>query len=807
MKEYLNKFGTLNEYSNFKESSSFISPDVSYVAANSIVKYTPNKNYLIATFNIDSDYVDEPFKIGGSGASDDNGNSYIIEIDDTSVADSDITWIESRPYYTFNTTGEHTVAFKLPEDEEGSYIPDYMLAEVDHLIDTKIPEGLNSIGVEALNLSWDSEYNTVNFNIPSSVKEICELAFDYDCPQPQYIIFNSIIPPTLVSYYHDDWFGNQIIYVPKNAVSTYKAASYWNHYASQIFPIPDYPIDIREENKIEYKATAKLSFNTPRISGANIIRHEYGSGKGTIYLDKAIDILDGSFSGRTTLQEILLPGSVRDIEREAFSNCTNLTTVNLPQEMIEIKNRTFLNCYKLKNLGELNKIKSVGSWAFYNCQQFEDGDFIKNLEHIGYSAFQNTGLTSVYLSDNLRSIEGSAFSNCPYLSYVRIPQDITKFHRRMTMWNMFPGCSRLQTAGSGQEFNIDIKTLDKEIPDGMFGSFSYLTSIILPNGLKRIGNSAFSGCSNLTKIKIPNGVTEIGGMAFYSCNNLNDITIPETVTIIGGSSFWRSNRQLTAGPIGGNYNIKFGWKTKIPKSAFYNCTLSSITFPDTITEIGKDACSGNNFSTITLPSSLLTIGESAFSSNSQLQTVTGGNNIREIESQAFSSCTNLRNLHFDKLKHIRKNAFYNCSNLQDFYFPPTLTSIGKEAFQGCTSLIYGSLYPKVKTIQKGTFKNCSSLRQVSLQDVDKILDRAFENTYNLYNQIILGTTVKELGEYIFYNSNISSIKLQTITPPAIKPNTFDNPRSLYNIYVPNNSLNTYKTAWPQVANRIIGYNP
>ena len=67
-----------------------------------------------------------------------------------------------------------------------------------------------------------------------------------------------------------------------------------------------------------------------------------------------------------------------------------------------------------------------------------------------------------------------------------------------------------------------------------------LTSVVLPNNLVTIGESAFS-YNNLTEVNIPNGVTEIYDYAFES-NDLRNVVIPNSVTKMGHSVFsWNGN--------------------------------------------------------------------------------------------------------------------------------------------------------------------------------------------------------------------------------------------------------------------------
>lgn len=72
-----------------------------------------------------------------------------------------------------------------------------------------------------------------------------------------------------------------------------------------------------------------------------------------------------------------------------------------------------------------------------------------------------------------------------------------------------------------------------------------ITSVVIPEGVKRINSCAFRECANLTSVTIPNSVTEIGTYAFYKCNSLTSIEIPESVTSIGTGAFGQSNNLKT----------------------------------------------------------------------------------------------------------------------------------------------------------------------------------------------------------------------------------------------------------------------
>ena len=102
-----------------------------------------------------------------------------------------------------------------------------------------------------------------------------------------------------------------------------------------------------------------------------------------------------------------------------------------------------------------------------------------------------------------------------------------------------------------------------------FFSCKSLTSITLPNSVKRIKMGAFIFCSSLTSITIPNSVTTIEDNAFLCCSKLTSITIGNSVKSIG-------------------------------YCAFENCkSLTEITIPNSVKSLGYEVF-GNCFSLETI---------------------------------------------------------------------------------------------------------------------------------------------------------------------------------------------------------------
>ena len=90
-----------------------------------------------------------------------------------------------------------------------------------------------------------------------------------------------------------------------------------------------------------------------------------------------------------------------------------------------------------------------------------------------------------------------------------------------------------------------------EISKDAFKGCTNLSTVVIPNGITKIGSGAFQKCA-FENISFPNTLEEIGPNAFERCQNLKSITIPHSVKKIGNSAFqWNSS--MTDVYVLGNY--------------------------------------------------------------------------------------------------------------------------------------------------------------------------------------------------------------------------------------------------------------
>ena len=132
-----------------------------------------------------------------------------------------------------------------------------------------------------------------------------------------------------------------------------------------------------------------------------------------------------------------------------------------------------------------------------------------------------------------------------------------------------------------------------EIGDYCFRQCTF-TTITLPNKLKKIGTYAFHSCGGLTSITIPSTVTGLSTGVFYGCTNLKDIYLPWTTSasIPTYPSYFVSDQSKVTLHVGCGYGSLYrattGWKNfTIVGPSKYKLTVTSANSAQGTVKIGN----------------------------------------------------------------------------------------------------------------------------------------------------------------------------------------------------------------------------
>ena len=292
--------------------------------------------------------------------------------------------------------------------------------------------------------------------------------------------------------------------------------------------------------------------------------------------DNVTTIGNSAFHG-TKLEQIELPDSVTYIGTNVFNNCRSLVSVVLPEDYNSIPDYTFLNCASLQNINVPDAITSIGDQAFRGTN-LQSIDLPDHLETIGNSAFTGMKFSEIDIPNTVTTIKANAFSSCTQLTDVTIPESVTTLGR-----GVFDSCTGLR--------NIVLPSTLTVVEQELFQKCYALTNITIPDTVKTIGTNAFAYCSSLSSVDIPDSVTTINSGAFSGCTSLEGIVIPGNVTYVANKAFWCDGNLHSA--------VINGGITRIYNCTLWECDLTSLTLPGTLTRIDDYAFRGDTLTEIT----------------------------------------------------------------------------------------------------------------------------------------------------------------------------------------------------------------
>lgn len=142
--------------------------------------------------------------------------------------------------------------------------------------------------------------------------------------------------------------------------------------------------------------------------------------------DIAEKIAQAAFMG-CSVEEVVMPDSVKMICNEAFSSCKYLKKINLSKNLQKTTNQLgnnacFKKCERLKGIEIPAGIKEIPNMMFFGCRELSEVVFHDGLEVIGTSAFASCrNLEKINLPKTVKRIERWAM---PYVDELHLTSNV-----------------------------------------------------------------------------------------------------------------------------------------------------------------------------------------------------------------------------------------------------------------------------------------------------------------------------------------------------------------------------------------------
>ena len=305
------------------------------------------------------------------------------------------------------------------------------------------------------------------------------------------------------------------------------------------------------------------------------------------------------------------------------------------------------------------------------------------------------------------------------------------------------------------------------IGEKAFYNNAKLTELTVSKGIKTIGRRAFQDCRNLKSVILPEGLTELVGGPFEYCLKLKSINLPDSIQRIDGSPFSRckalTDVTLSAdhpcyyfadGVLFSREDHRLLWYPPAKKGKSYQV-------PEGTEAIDTEAFSGTNLSSVSIPESVTKIGKEAFYDDANLKEINIPSQVVDLNG-VFYNCKKLATIRvsadnpvyeskggvlFQKQEH--ELVYYPAGKSgKQYQIPDGTRSIGERAFDhaGFTEVtIPGS----VETIKDNAFAFCRKLKTVSVPEGTVSLGRSVFQWCDSLTSVTLPASLKEIGQAIF----------------------------------------------------------
>ncbi|EAY04471.1 surface antigen BspA-like [Trichomonas vaginalis G3] len=466
----------------------------------------------------------------------------------------------------------------------------------------------------------------------------------------------------------------------------------------------------------------------------------------TLYISKNITTINGGFIYDSSFSKIYIESGSHLTTLTSWSYATSLSYIFITKDITSIGSSCFSYDYSLKTLDfeTGSALKSIGSSAFYRCG-FSSFTFSPNCTTISSSIFNIVNnLKYVYIPASLTSIDTQAFTGAvniqtieidhdnpvytviapatlmlksgtnfiyipPSTTEITIPASITDFG--LTLFQSCTQLTSIDVNSSNTKFSADGGIVYDKAYTKAIACIGGITSATLRSECTAVGDYCFYQCTTLQNVTLNEGLLSLGGSAFYGTKFTN-ISIPSTVTTIYSYCFYLSSINYVT--INGN-----GPK-ELQAYCFNSCQIVEIHLGSNFATLGGLVFSSSPIVTVTFDPDcpLSTLQSQAFISCSKLKNLQISKNVLTLGERSFygdSALTNFSIAEGSKLYYIETLSFYGCGMLS-ITFPSTISYLGANCLAYCTNLasVTFTSGSALTTLGGGVFRSCTSLKNITI---------------------------------------------------------------------------------------------
>lgn len=538
----------------------------------------------------------------------------------------------------------------------------------------------------------------------------------------------------------------------------------------------------------------------------------------TIIIPEGIKIIGRACFAGTNVEEVVLPEGIETIDSDAFNFCTKLRKINFPETLRVIDYGAFNKCFSLETVILPKAMKKINNHAFYSAG-VKHLTLPERVNSVGIKIFARTDIETTDIPESF-TLGSEMFEKCQKLhsvnllgSHITIPErcfcdcinlteiDITK--TALIKDEAFRGCQNLSVSTIPADTLVSASAFEE----------TGVTDVVIED-ISKIDNRVFADCKSLKKltINVADGPTSVPSALVKECKNLQTVIFTgrtKNLTVIEAAAFKETKNLNTI-------SLPDTIKT-ISKEAFYDSGIENIHLPKDLKQIGTMAFAKNKLKNIVIPNKTKRLGYYAFRNCKELTEVTLPESVTKIPLGIFEGCCSLKTVNAPNVDTVCDHAFYGCKKLEAFdfsklqslehmafaytgiheaIFSDRLVNLEAAIFASCNNLQTVDMKAcKIRKIPCQCFCFCNRLKNIQLpQDIT-----AFDS--NCFLRAKINKLVINAGTYVddnafgksFINELVFADDTNCLTKTAVRPLAFEN-AEVGKLAIPDHMYDRFKDA-------------